>query len=470
MKTVDYHYFLEHRTEKQNRLVEIICKDCKQKSLVHWKNLVSRNQNVRYQQICNKCILKYRSKSHLRGNYYGIKFESSYELGFIHHCIKNKLNIKRYTGIVKYVDENGIKRTYHPDFLVENNIVEIKGIYNDNAKQKEQYAKNSLKNYVLLTRKDLKNLNNFIFCSSFEDLILFDKEHLMITSYPDSFEMNKIKEPENYLGFVYLIKNYLTNNVFCDICIGKATDKTLISLCNNDIIHNEIQIIGYKNFEYDLVHLKNITIEKINNLPRTPTEEENFLYKKKYVEMNSGTKNPMFGNHLNEEQRRNIGEKLKGKNAGSKNGMFGKQNPMFGKKQEKSFTGYDYNLVNSNGEIIDYILNTYIALKRFNLNRKELKNIVINHLPINNECYLEFTERSKKIYEKHCKQKRCSTKNKGGKKVMLFSSDNQLIKEFPTITSAEKELKFNKKKMMNNKLILNDGRYIICDSANRNEC
>ena len=182
--------------------------------------------------------------------------------------------------------------------------------------------------------------------------------------------------------------------------------------------------------------------------------------------MNVGENNPMYQQYWDEEKRQRVGAKLKGKNLGANNGMFGKPSTMLGKKDEKSVSGYDYYLIDKDNNVINYFQNTFIASQQLNLSKEEIKHFVINHKMINNH-YLIFTERAKKIYESRKNQKRGNTKDKGGRKVRLYSQDNILIKEYPTITAASEELKFNRKKIKNDKLILPDKRYIICDKSRK---
>lgn len=65
----------------------------------------------------------------LKGKYKGIKYDSALELSFILWCEHHKIDIKRYDlSPIAYGDENGIKRKYYPDFIVnQDEIVEIKG-------------------------------------------------------------------------------------------------------------------------------------------------------------------------------------------------------------------------------------------------------------------------------------------------------------------------------------------------------
>lgn len=98
----------------------------------------------------------------LRGIYNNIYYDSALELSFILWCLNEKIKIKRYDGDgVAYTDENGVKRNYYPDFIINNNdIVEIKGSglwYRKNYKRnilKSDAAKTKFDSYIVIFDKD----------------------------------------------------------------------------------------------------------------------------------------------------------------------------------------------------------------------------------------------------------------------------------------------------------------------------
>lgn len=60
--------------------------------------------------------------------YEGINFDSSWELAFYIYLRDNKKSFIYHPDLyMKYIDEEGIERTYKPDFLVEGKFFEIKG-------------------------------------------------------------------------------------------------------------------------------------------------------------------------------------------------------------------------------------------------------------------------------------------------------------------------------------------------------
>ena len=61
-----------------------------------------------------------------KGWYKGFFCDSSWELAYVIYCLDNDLDIQRNTEKLTYVFE-GIEKTYIPDFIVNNIVIEIKG-------------------------------------------------------------------------------------------------------------------------------------------------------------------------------------------------------------------------------------------------------------------------------------------------------------------------------------------------------
>lgn len=61
-----------------------------------------------------------------KGWYNGFFCDSSYELAFVIYCLEHNKNIVRNISRRKYIWE-GKERNYIPDFIVDNELVEIKG-------------------------------------------------------------------------------------------------------------------------------------------------------------------------------------------------------------------------------------------------------------------------------------------------------------------------------------------------------
>ena len=70
-----------------------------------------------------------------KGRYDGIWCDSSWELAFVIWCKNHNKNIDRCTEKFSYVFQ-GVKKNYHPDFVVDGLIYEIKGYETDQWKAK----------------------------------------------------------------------------------------------------------------------------------------------------------------------------------------------------------------------------------------------------------------------------------------------------------------------------------------------
>lgn len=89
-----------------------------------------------------------------RGWYKGIFCDSSWELAFVIYSLDHDMNISRYDGYLEYEFKGKIYK-YYPDFIIDDDIYEIKGFYNEQAKVKAAtfpwikiIDKNSIKKYI----------------------------------------------------------------------------------------------------------------------------------------------------------------------------------------------------------------------------------------------------------------------------------------------------------------------------------
>lgn len=76
-------------------------------------------------------------KNHHHGNYKGIHCDSSWELAYLVYCLEHNIDIKRCTE-VRYYILNKKKCKYFPDFVVNNQIIEIKGYFSKVAQIKSE--------------------------------------------------------------------------------------------------------------------------------------------------------------------------------------------------------------------------------------------------------------------------------------------------------------------------------------------
>lgn len=104
----------------------------------------------------------------LKGDYKEINYDSALELSYILWCFDNNIPIKRYDlPPIEYIAEDGVKRKYFPDFIINSNtIVEIKGKglfysknYERNLKKIKALKEQKLKYVILFSDDDVLKLN-----------------------------------------------------------------------------------------------------------------------------------------------------------------------------------------------------------------------------------------------------------------------------------------------------------------------
>lgn len=70
------------------------------------------------------------------GWYKGFYLDSTYELAYVIYCLDHNIEIKRNKKYYEYNDKDGKRKKYYPDFIVDGNLVEIKGYYTYNLNEK----------------------------------------------------------------------------------------------------------------------------------------------------------------------------------------------------------------------------------------------------------------------------------------------------------------------------------------------
>ena len=75
-------------------------------------------------------------KKYHHGNYKEIHYDSSWELAYLVWNIEHNIDIKRCDEIRTYITEDNKIHRYFPDFIVNNEIIEIKGYFSKGAQLK----------------------------------------------------------------------------------------------------------------------------------------------------------------------------------------------------------------------------------------------------------------------------------------------------------------------------------------------
>ena len=105
---------------------DFCCEECKNKSKHEKLSKIAKKSN--FGGYYPNSI-----KNHHHGNYKGIHCDSSWELAYLVWCLEHNIKIERCKE-VRYYKLNKQTRKYFPDFIVEGQIIEIKG-YNDKGSQ-----------------------------------------------------------------------------------------------------------------------------------------------------------------------------------------------------------------------------------------------------------------------------------------------------------------------------------------------
>tara|TARA_R110002020_G_scaffold441478_2_gene652260 strand:+ start:3912 stop:4664 length:753 start_codon:yes stop_codon:yes gene_type:complete len=147
------------------------CLNCKKTFLVKYKK---RNQKYCSVKCVNTCsLLKQKLSTSLQGRtggyrkgsgrgkggwYKGFYCDSTWELCYIIYCLDHNIDIKRNTEKFTYLF-NGKELNYLPDFIVENEYVEIKGYVTEQWKAKESQFPHKLE---VIGKDEINQYINYI--------------------------------------------------------------------------------------------------------------------------------------------------------------------------------------------------------------------------------------------------------------------------------------------------------------------
>ena len=96
-----------------------------------------------------------------KGYYKGIKCDSQWELAYLIYCLDHGMSIQRNTKTYKYKYNNKIFN-YLPDFIVDNQLVEIKNYHSDKTDSKIQAIIDLGLNIKCLYTEDLQNVFEYV--------------------------------------------------------------------------------------------------------------------------------------------------------------------------------------------------------------------------------------------------------------------------------------------------------------------
>ena len=97
-------------------------------------------------------------KKYHHGKYKGIHYDSSWELAYLVWNIEHNIDIKRCDEIRTYITEDNKIHRYFPDFIVNNEIIEIKGYFGKGAQLKAKQNPD----IRILKHEDLKDIIQYV--------------------------------------------------------------------------------------------------------------------------------------------------------------------------------------------------------------------------------------------------------------------------------------------------------------------
>lgn len=127
--------------------------------------------NKRFNKTCGSKECAYHNCGGVRKNsgnslggwYKGIFCHSTYELVFVIYCLDHNINIKPCKTTFKYFGTDNKEHTYYPDFIINNEIIEIKGYFRDSVKLKEEAVLKTGSSYKILYKEDLTECFNYVY-------------------------------------------------------------------------------------------------------------------------------------------------------------------------------------------------------------------------------------------------------------------------------------------------------------------
>lgn len=130
--------------------------------IIDHKSICSSECKSKYYSIHNKLshtggFNEGSVKNYKSGWYDGIHFDSSWELAFYIYSKEHNIKIERCKEVRKYIIDNE-EHEFHPDFVINNQIYEIKGIKSKNSEAKQKYNQD----IKFLYRNDIKQYLDYV--------------------------------------------------------------------------------------------------------------------------------------------------------------------------------------------------------------------------------------------------------------------------------------------------------------------
>lgn len=149
--------------EYKNNGLKYCSEKCKN---IGWRNNLSKSLKGKTGGLRPNAYKKYKS-----GLYHGIHCDSSWELAFVIYCEEHNINVIRNHKYLTYIFKNR-EYKYYPDFIINEQLYEIKGYENDKAKAKhEQHPE-----VIYLDKQKMQKYLNYVIAKYGDDFIkLYDR-------------------------------------------------------------------------------------------------------------------------------------------------------------------------------------------------------------------------------------------------------------------------------------------------------
>lgn len=141
------------------RYIDKICPTCKS-SFKTKEDSIANPSKV----FCSKSCIRLGGKRKgsgigIKGWYDNIYFDSSWELSYYIYCKDHNIEIKRCKEYFLYEAEDNVERKFYPDFIVNSEIIEIKGWMRIRDKCKMEATKGKVK---FLTYNELNHVFDYL--------------------------------------------------------------------------------------------------------------------------------------------------------------------------------------------------------------------------------------------------------------------------------------------------------------------
>lgn len=191
------------------------CIICKKKISYQNRNRITCSEKCLRKHFANCAGLQGNNGLSISGKYKGFYCASTYELAYIIYCLDHNINIQRCKEYFEY-EYKGKKHRYYPDFIVDDEIIEIKGFWNEVVDIKKEAVLEQNRKYKILYRKDLQ------YCFDYIEKFYNKTENLITDLYENFYRKKYIYNCTNCgKEFISYKERKTVNKFCCKTCSGQ---------------------------------------------------------------------------------------------------------------------------------------------------------------------------------------------------------------------------------------------------------